>query len=505
MKENARGPSLVEGLKSQDVELAALRRMLDVSEGTFSLSIAICNSPSLREYLIEKLKKEKEGIKEVEIQKDITDVFEYVKERVPQDKNWAVFITGLEKNTSSDEKEFKIFRVLNTSRERWKSVYSCPIVFWLPEYAVAIFSRYARDFWSWISHLFEFISEELTVQQAKAEAYSGYISSAANLDVDQKNFRIAELEQRIQDVHKNPKKGLSQYLLLWMNELAFIYMQLGELDKAEGMHNKTLEIAERLGLHEGMASAYGNLGLIYQTRGELGKAEEMQKKSLEIAEKLGLQKIMTNQYCNLGLIYRTRGELDKAEEMLKKSLEIAEKLGLQKIMSDQYGNLGVIYQMRGELDKAEEMHREALEIAEKLGVQEIMANTYGNLGLIYQDRGELGKAEEMLKRALEISEKLGLQEIMANAYSNLGLIYQTRGELDKAEELHKKALEINEKLGHLEGTANQYVNLGSIYKERGDKKKAREYWEKARDLYKTVGIPHMEKILDKWIEGLDKH
>ena len=52
----------------------------------------------------------------------------------------------------------------------------------------------------------------------------------------------------------------------------------------------------------------GNLGIIYKTRGELDKAEEMHKKSLEINEKLGLLGGLASSYCNLGVIYCKRDD-----------------------------------------------------------------------------------------------------------------------------------------------------------------------------------------------------
>ena len=91
-----------------------------------------------------------------------------------------------------------------------------------------------------------------------------------------------------------------------------------------------------------MASDYGNLGLIYETRGDLDRAEQMHRKGLEIDEKLGRLEGMANQYGNLGLIYQTRGDLDLAEQMLRKSLEINEKLGRLEGVASQYGNLGLI-------------------------------------------------------------------------------------------------------------------------------------------------------------------
>ena len=76
-----------------------------------------------------------------------------------------------------------------------------------------------------------------------------------------------------------------------------------------------------------MANVYGILAAIYQTRGELDRAEEMLKKALEIDEKLGRQEGMARAYGNIGLIYQTRGELDRAEEMYKKSLALFKEIG----------------------------------------------------------------------------------------------------------------------------------------------------------------------------------
>ena len=40
----------------QAAELAAMRRMIQASSDCFSLSVAVCNSPALRDFLISRLK-----------------------------------------------------------------------------------------------------------------------------------------------------------------------------------------------------------------------------------------------------------------------------------------------------------------------------------------------------------------------------------------------------------------------------------------------------------------
>ncbi len=271
------------------------------------------------------------------------------------------------------------------------------------------------------------------------------------------------------------------------SNLGLIYQTRGDLDKAEKLHRKALEISEKLGQLEGMAADYGNLGLIHETRGHLDKAEQMYRKALQINEKFGRLEGMARQYGNLGVIYNTRGDLDKAEQMHRNALEIDEKLGRLEGVARHYGNLGLIYQTRGDLDKAEQMHRKALEIDERLGRLEGIGSQYGNLGLIYQARGDLDKAEQMHRKSLEIEQKLGRPEGMATQYGNLGVIYETRGELDEAEQMHRKALEIDEKLGLLEGMANDYGNLGLIYETRGDLNEAEQMLCKSLQMSKKLG------------------
>ena len=486
----------------QQAELAAILRMLSISEGTFSLSVAICNSPALQEYLIGKVEEQRADIEKIKIGKDCTDLLAFTERKLTIKRPSAIFITEIENALPSDDVQPRIIRNLNASRELWQQEFSCPVVFWLPEYAATMLQKDALDFASWISHIFEFVSEQATASAGTLDTFAGDLTSAGRLDADKKRFRIAELEQRIEDAGDPPKTQLVQHVLIWLNELTYICQAIGDLDKAEQSILKSLEISEKLGLQAQMANNYGNLGLLYQTRSDLDQAEQMHKKSLEIEEKLGRLEGMASDYGNLGLIYQTRGEFDQAERMHKKSLEIEEKLGRPEGMARQYGNLGMIYGRRGDFEQAEQMLKKSLEIDEKLGRLESMASVYGNLGLIYQMRGDLNKAEQMHKKSLEITERLGLLEGMATQYSNLGLIYKKRGDLDEAEQMHNKALEIDEKLGRFEGMAIQYGNLGLIYQKRGELDKAKECWEKALEIFRNVGMKPEIKMVQGWIDEL---
>ena len=101
-----------------------------------------------------------------------------------------------------------------------------------------------------------------------------------------------------------------------------------DLDEAERMHGKALEIFKKLGQLEGIANDYGNLGGIYLTRGDLDEAERMHRKALEIEEKLGRLEGMANQYANLGLISQNRGNQAEAVALWQKSRDLFEEIGM---------------------------------------------------------------------------------------------------------------------------------------------------------------------------------
>jgi len=446
----------------QAAELAAMRRMLDVARGCFSLSVAVCNSPALRDQIARELSQASAGIRVVVVPRGTIDVFALVVTDQADPRPAALFLTNLEASLPSGRESHPTLRSLNASRELWPRKFPCPIVIWLPEYAAALLSTQARDFWRYRSHSFEFVSEHVYALADAATRVSGDLMSAGNLSSEEKRFRIAELEDRIADAGDPPSGAIAFHCSMWLNELGFLYFSVGNLERAEQMHRRALEIQEKLGRLEGVAVHTGNLAIIYQTRGDLNRAEQMHRKALEIDEKLG----------------RMEG------------------------VAEDSGNLGVIYRMRGDLERAEQMHRKALEINEKLGRLEGVAAESGNLGIIYGRRGHLDRAEQMFRKSLEIEEKLGRMEGVADDSGNLGIIYRMRGDLDRAEQMFRKALEIDERLGRIGGVANQSGNLGSMAADRGDVDAARELWTRALGIFRQIGAAHRMEQTQRLLDGL---
>jgi tetratricopeptide (TPR) repeat protein len=114
---------------------------------------------------------------------------------------------------------------------------------------------------------------------------------------------------------------------------AFVYecyptlSTLGLLDATTTLSERALKVVKKGSAEE--AAVLGNLGIVYKTRGELDKAEEMHKKSLEIAKIFGMQKVIASEYAHLGLIYRDRGDIAKARDYWEKAVELFKKNGMK--------------------------------------------------------------------------------------------------------------------------------------------------------------------------------
>ncbi len=337
--------------------------------------------------------------------------------------------------------------------------------------------------------------ENTEYHKRAVEVYRGKLKKAKEEQTKPDEQAVVRLPEHVLEA-----EGRERFIKAFINECTGPLTSLGLLDEAISLSERALGIANEDSREKAMV--LDNLGLIYQTRGNLEMAEEMHNKSLEISEKFGWLGGMASNYGNLGLIHQIRANLDKAEEMHKRALEINERIGRLEGMANQYGNLGLIYQIRGDLNKAVEMFGKVLDIEKQLGRPDSIANALGNLGLIYQMRGDLDKAEDMLKRGLEIDERIGRLEGMASGYAALGVVCHAQDDLKNAERWYLKGLEIEKKIGRLEGIARQYANLGVVYRERGDYKNAREYWQKAQDLYKKIGMTNKLKKVEGWIEEI---
>jgi tetratricopeptide (TPR) repeat protein len=425
----------------QRAELDAFQRMLTISEGTFSLSVAICNSPALRDHIIEHIRNEVRGIEVVRLHRDTRDILNFAQKQVGDARPKAIFTTNMEEAIAGDQRD-RVLQGLNVSREQWQATYQCPVVFWLPDYVISLLMTHARDFWSWVSHHFEFVSEQASASAGLQGSYAGNITLAANLDVHEKRFRIAELEQRIAEAGNEPEGQLREHISPWRNELAYLYMALGELDTAMALLKEQERICHQLGNVNGLQRSLGNQALILQARGDLGGAMALHKEQERICRQLSNLDDLSRTLGNQALILQDRGDLDGAMALHKEQERICRQLGNLDGLSISLGNQAVILQAHGDLDGAMALHKEEERICRQLGNLDGLQHTLGNQAVILQARGDLDGAMALHKEKERICRQLGNPESLAISLINQASVLRQMGRAREALPLAEQAHEL---------------------------------------------------------------
>jgi tetratricopeptide (TPR) repeat protein len=115
------------------------------------------------------------------------------------------------------------------------------------------------------------------------------------------------------------------------------------------MHLKALRIYEEAGDDYALQMVYFNLGTIYRMKGELDKAEKMIRKSLEVNERMGKLRFAAMGYIELGWIYRERNDKEKEREYLQKAVELFKSIGAFKSAKGKQGLIEKIQRRISEL------------------------------------------------------------------------------------------------------------------------------------------------------------
>ena len=306
------------------------------------------------------------------------------------------------------------------------------------------------------------------------------LDQLASLYTDQGDFDRAEpLFRRSLEIRERELGAGHPYVAASLNNLAFHFIERGDSAPAESLLRRALEIQEaaRGAEHPDVAGSLINLAELYRDRGELGRAEPYLRRALEVQEKVLAPNHPDLAYSlnSLAMMYYAQGETARAEPLFRRTLEIQEQVlgAVHPNVAVSLNNLAELYRSTGDYQRAESLYRRALEIQERaLGAAHPdVAVTCSNLADLYFARGEHSAAEPLYARALEVQEAA-----LGAAHPSVGVtlnhqadLYLARGEPARAEPLYRRALELQEQAyggDHL-SVAITLADLGDLYLSQG--------------------------------------
>jgi tetratricopeptide (TPR) repeat protein len=333
----------------EELVVRRLVRALDYAEG-FWLGFAKSNTYAQRRRVAALCKDLLEPLKirvvEIELTEPVTDLLPILRERLAQEHyapgehdappgeahasrpKLAIFVYGLERSIPSKEAYPPVLSSLNLSRELFLRQVPCPLVLWLPDYALTALARKAPDFWAWRSGLYEFAPERETADESLATVRGEAIHTTESLSEQAKRERLVMLKGLLDDYRElgdGPRAQAARAHIL--SEIGLLHGMLGEWTEATQAHKESLIISRDLEDGEGEAVALHNLAFIAQNEEELGEARRLYDESLEIQKRLGNQSGIAITLHQLGRLAEDEGDKMEAARLFREALSIFEKLG----------------------------------------------------------------------------------------------------------------------------------------------------------------------------------
>jgi tetratricopeptide (TPR) repeat protein len=482
--------------ESTDQSMRHLARALDYAEG-FWLGFVRSNIPAERRKAVSACKELLEPLCirliEIDLTESIRDLLPLLKEHMLNESGTssitehdelhvaseaktkvAIFLYGLERSIPSHEAYPPILAYLNFYRELYREQLPCPLVLWLPEYALTALARNAPDFWAWRSGLYEIMADREEAERTFEPLQSEPWHAALSLSAEAKRERLANLRGLLADYRE---LGTSSHELevqgRILHDIANILESMGEWEEARQCIEESLAISRRLDSKTEIGDRLRHLGVLAGKSGNILEAMRLCLESLELEG--DSKSAMASSLSLAGSINLHAGRYDEALRYLEQALGLSRELDKKLEVAGISHNLGVLAQLQGQPDEAQKRFEESLRIEQELGYRAGIPPTLHQLGMLAQAKGDKAEARRLYLESLQVERELDDRPSMARTLHQLGELAEASGDLDEARRLYEESVGIDRELGNMPGEAVSLDHLIGLDKKEDKQEESDEH------------------------------
>jgi class 3 adenylate cyclase/tetratricopeptide (TPR) repeat protein len=174
---------------------------------------------------------------------------------------------------------------------------------------------------------------------------------------------------------------------------------------------------------------------------ELDEAELLLTRALELAGESGSVRARISATLAYAGFLRVKGELDAAQTMMEEVRETAHEIGMEPVLAAALLKLGWLARAKGDLKRSEKLFREALRITSSRGDRGLQPDYQTALATTLADLGKLDEAERLANdaRVHAVPEDTSFHIFERTA---LALIRAAQGRDDEAEDHFRSAIDL---------------------------------------------------------------
>ncbi len=203
-----------------------------------------------------------------------------------------------------------------------------------------------------------------------------------------------------------------------LNEMAFALNSIGNFSKALEYYIKQLNIEEKRGYPDNIASVYLNIALLYESVEDFDKAIEYAKKAHQIIIQNNFETLSLYSLLDMGEIYEKMNLPDTALVYTKQCYAKATAAGSRLIEGNALNNLGNIYLKKNDFQEALYNYKKALPVLMASGDDNNYTESTLGLAKIFEKNNQADSAIFYGKRAFDIAwqKKFLLKALDASAF-----------------------------------------------------------------------------------------
>ena len=227
------------------------------------------------------------------------------------------------------------------------------------------------------------ISSDSAINNASEFKLYAQISIAGIYLESEEYQRALDQYEQIRDnfpLRDSTEMNLRTYCVLYNNS-GIANENLGNIEEAEALYNKAIDLARTFDAYYDLGNAYSNMGSLKFKVDQYDEALMWHTQALEIREENDLVLGVAQSNLHIGEIYVELGQQEEAEKYLRTSLSISEARGYYKLIIECAGFLKEIYSGTSEFQEAyrvqglemdarsEVLNEESLKTQERLKAQ----------------------------------------------------------------------------------------------------------------------------------------
>ncbi len=296
---------------------------------------------------------------------------------------------------------------------------------------------------------------------------------------------IAQYEQEVAKARSGHK---TRELLLYLNLLASVYRESGQLQKALDCLNEALPLEQKANSALGQAMTFNTMGQVYTDLGQEDKALSYLNQALPLWQTLGQRTGEANALTSIGRVHENLGQHEEALKNLNDAMGIWHDIdNPDTSVAAEAAPSGP----SGRFTRRTEAAREKFTSAANVNIVNASAigeaGTLDGLGRTYADEGQGREALKYFDRSLPVFQQSGERAGEALVLNDMGPAYAEVGQKQKALESLKQALAIWREIGSRQGEALTLNNIGRVYRDLGQQQSAMDFYNQALPIWREVG------------------